>query len=369
MKIPFVNLGLQYESIKNDIDQAITHVIADSAFVGGNYVKKFESDFADKYGVKHVVGCGNGTDSLYIIMRMLGIGPGDEVITAANSWISSSETISETGAQPIFADVDSVYYSLDESRVEELINERTKAILVVHLQGQMCDIEKLRDICDSHGIYLIEDCAQSHFSSFKGRYAGLWGVAGSFSFYPGKNLGAYGDAGCIITNNDELARKCRLFANHGALTKHQHEIEGINSRLDGLQAAILSAKLRYIKEWTAARINISGLYCKFLVDIPEVILPSVRNQSVHTFHLFVIRAKRRNDLMGYLKLKGVEASIHYPSALPSLLPYKELRDNNKTPVADMLQEEILSLPMFPELKEQEVRYVADIIRSFYLSQA
>ena len=193
-----------------------------------------------------MIACANGTDSLYILMKMLGIGKGDEVITAANSWISSSETITQTGAKPVFVDAHPQYYSLDENQLESKINSRTKAVIAVHLQGQVCDIEKIKTICDKHGIALIEDCAQSHFSEYKGKRAGLFGIAASFSFYPGKNLGAYGDAGCMITNDDALAEKCRMYAQHGALKKHHHIIEGINSRLDGLQAAILSAKLPHL---------------------------------------------------------------------------------------------------------------------------
>ena len=235
MKIPFVDLKAQYESIKPEIDGAISAVINQTAFIGGSFVRDFEEAFARAYAVKHAIGCGNGTDSLYILMKMMGIGSGDEVITAANSWISSSETITQTGAKPVFVDVHPEYYSMDESKLQERITKSTRAVIAVHLQGQMCDIETIKKICDRHKLFLIEDCAQSHFSEFRGKRAGLSGHAGSFSFYPGKNLGAYGDAGCIITNDDTLADKCRMYSHHGALKKHQHQMEGINSRLDGLQ--------------------------------------------------------------------------------------------------------------------------------------
>ncbi|HEY4154129.1 MAG TPA: DegT/DnrJ/EryC1/StrS aminotransferase family protein, partial [Puia sp.] len=209
MKIPFVDLKAQYESIKPEIDGAIAAVIGQTAFIGGYFVTRFEEEFAKTYGVKHVLGCANGTDSLYILMKMMGIGKGDEVITSANSWISSSETVTQTGARPVFVDVHPEYYSLDETKLEEKITTRTRVVIAVHLQGQLCDIEEIRRICDKHKLFLIEDCAQSHFSEFKGKRAGLFGHAGSFSFYPGKNLGAYGDAGCIVTNDDALADKCR----------------------------------------------------------------------------------------------------------------------------------------------------------------
>lgn len=366
MQIPFVDLKAQYKSIQSEMDAAIASVINETAFIGGKYVKAFEEQFAALYDVKHVISCANGTDSLFIIMKMLGIGEGDEVITAANSWISSSETITQAGAKPVFADVHPDYYSMDETKLEALITPATKAVLVVHLQGQMSDIETISEICKKHGIYVIEDCAQSHFSSYKGKRAGLAGIAGSFSFYPGKNLGAYGDAGCIITNDDQLAEKCRMYANHGALKKHHHLMEGINSRLDGLQAAILSAKLPYILKWTEKRIGVASWYNKNLIGISEIKLPVVRPESIHTYHLYVIRAQKRDELMKYLKEQGVETAIHYPTPLPGLPAYKYL---NYQPadytVADKLQSEILSLPIYPEMTEQMVAHVSNLLRKFY----
>ncbi len=366
MQIPFVDLKAQYKSIQSDIDTAIASVINETAFIGGKYVKAFEEQFASLYGVKNVISCANGTDSLFIIMKMLGVGEGDEVITAANSWISSSETITQAGAKPVFADVHPEYYSMDETKLEALITPATKAILVVHLQGQMCDIETINEICKRRGIYLIEDCAQSHFSEYKSKRAGLTGIAGSFSFYPGKNLGAYGDAGCIITNDDALAEKCRMFANHGALKKHHHLMEGINSRLDGLQAAILSAKLPYILKWTEQRIGVASWYNKYLNSISEVKLPVVRPASVHTYHLYVIRAQKRDELMKYLKEQGVETAIHYPTPLPGLPAYKYLNyQTSDYPVSDKLQGEILSLPVYPEMTEQMVSHISTLLRKFY----
>ena len=366
MKIPFVDLKAQYQSIKENIDDAIASVIDETAFIGGHFVKDFEKAFAELYGVKHMIGCANGTDSLYIIMKMLGIGPGDEVITVANSWISSSETITQTGARPVFVDVDPEYFSMDETRLEALITPKTKAVIPVHLQGQACNLGVIAAICKRHNLFLIEDCAQAHFSEYKGKRVGLHGAAASFSFYPGKNLGAYGDAGCIITNDDALAEKCRMFANHGALKKPDHRIEGINSRLDGLQAAILQAKLPYILGWTEQRIRNAALYQDCLKAISQLILPKTRPDTKHTFHLYVVRAQRRNELMEFLKGKGIETVIHYPVALPNLPAYRYLGHTPADfPVATGLQDEILSLPMFPELEAQGIQYVADSIASFY----
>jgi dTDP-4-amino-4,6-dideoxygalactose transaminase len=369
MNIPFVDLQAQYQSIKQNIDQAIAAVIAETAFIGGHFVKDFERDFASLYGVKHMIGCANGTDALYIVMKMLGVGPGDEVITVANSWISSSETISQTGAKPVFVDVHPEYYSLDETLLEAKINSRTRGVIAVHLQGQACDIVAIKDICDKHGLFLLEDCAQAHFSEFRGVRAGVTGIAGSFSFYPGKNLGAYGDAGCIITNDDALAEKCRMFANHGALKKPDHRIEGINSRLDTIQAAILSAKLPYILQWTEARIRNAALYDRHLQGIAEIHLPKIRPASKHSFHLYMIRTSRRAALVDFLKTQGIETAVHYPVALPNLPAYRYLGHAPADfPVASRLQNEILSLPMYPELTEPMIAYIAEKIRSFHSSR-
>lgn len=366
MRIPFVDLTAQYQSIKNEIDNAMNSVVRDMSFVGGRYVKVFEEQFAIRYGVKHVISCGNGTDSLYVIMRMMGIDYGDEVITVANSWISSSETISQTGAKPVFVDIHPVYYSMDEEQLESKITSRTKAVIVVHLQGQVCEMERIKSICDNKGIPIIEDCAQSHFSEYKGIRAGLFGKAASFSFYPGKNLGAYGDAGCVITNDDILAENCQMFARHGALKKHEHKIEGINSRMDGLQAAILSAKLPHILGWNDKRIERAGWYREYLADIKDIILPKQRPDTKHTYHLFVIRAKRREALMKHLEGQGIETAIHYPTILPRLQAYHYLgHAASDFPVASQLQPEILSLPMYPELTKEMIRQIADSISNFY----
>jgi dTDP-4-amino-4,6-dideoxygalactose transaminase len=365
MKIPFVDLKSQYLSIKKDIDSAITNVITETAFIGGKYVEKFEQDFAELYGVKHCISVANGTDSLYIIMKMLGIGSGDEVITVANSWISSSETITQTGAKPIFVDIDEKYSTIDEAQIEKFINAKTKAIMPVHLQGQVCDMDKIMAIANKYNIPVIEDCAQSHFSEFKGKRAGQFGIASSFSFYPGKNLGAYGDAGCILTNNAEFGNLCKMYARHGALKKHQHKIEGINSRLDGLQAAILSAKLPYILQWTQKRIEVAEIYTRLLSLNANVIVPNIRPDSKHTFHLYVIKHDKRNDLMEYLKLNGIETSIHYPNILPNLEPYKKMGYNGiDFPVANSFQNKILSLPIYPEMTNEQIAYVCDCISKF-----
>jgi dTDP-4-amino-4,6-dideoxygalactose transaminase len=366
MKIPFVDLKAQYQSIKSEIDTAIESVISETAFIGGKYVEEFERKFAELYGVKHCVAVGNGTDSLFILMKMLGIGTNDEVITVANSWISSSETITQTGARPVFVDIDPLYYTIDESLLEAAITPATKAIIPVHLQGQVCEMDKIKKVAAKYNLPIIEDCAQSHFSEYKGARVGTIGVAGSFSFYPGKNLGAYGDAGCIITNDDELALKCKMYARHGALKKHQHKMEGINSRLDGLQAAILSAKLPHVLKWTQQRIVNAKLYSDALQHIKEISLPETRPDSKHTYHLYVIRTEKRDQLAEFLKSKGIETAVHYPIALHNMEAYSYLHYKPEDfPVANLYQDRILSLPMFPELTADHIKYIASTVEEFF----
>lgn len=363
MHIPFVDLKTQYQRIKPEIDRSIATVINETAFIGGKYVKQFEQTFAEMNSIRHCISAANGTDTLYILMKMLGIGAGDEVITVANSWISSSETIGQVGAQPVFVDVHADYLSsMDESLLENAITPRTKAVIAVHLHGQMLQIDVIKEICVKHKIILIEDCAQSHFSSLNGKKAGSFGIAGSFSFYPGKNLGAYGDAGCIITNDDALAEKCRMYANHGSLVKHEHKIEGINSRMDGLQAAILNAKLPHILRWTDDRIRVAGLYDKLLSNIPGIKIPKVRAGSVHTYHLYVVQCEKRDILRNYLSGKNIETAVHYPSILPLLPLYAGLGlKSGDFPNAYHYQQTCLSIPIYPELSDAQIHYIASCI--------
>ncbi|OIR07014.1 dTDP-3-amino-3,6-dideoxy-alpha-D-galactopyranose transaminase [mine drainage metagenome] len=364
-KVPFLDLKAQYLFLKNEIDNAISSVINETAFIGGKYVKSFEKQFSDVYRVKHCIGVANGTDAIYITLKMLGIGLGDEVITTSSSWISTSETISLTGARPVFVDIDK-FYTIDANLIERAITPKTKAIIPVHLYGQPAEMDKIVEIGKKHNLYVIEDCAQSHFSIFKELKVGTFGIASTFSFYPGKNLGAYGDAGCILTNNDTLAEKCRMYANHGALVKHTHLIEGINSRLDGLQAAILSVKLPYIHDWTVKRQENAKLYTSLLKEIEIVKTPEVRNNSEHTFHLYVIKVKDRDNLKKYLYDNGIETAIHYPVALPFMPAYSYLKYTKEDfPKSFAHHAQILSLPMYPELGIESIKYVVETIKSFY----
>lgn len=368
MHIPFVDLKSQYYSIKQRIDSAIQEVIENSAYIRGKYVTEFEKKYAEKNKISHCIGVGNGTDAIYIILKMLGIGQGDEVITVSNSWISTSETITQSGARPVFIDIVNDYFTIDTELIEKKITDRTKAIIPVHLYGQPADMDRITKLCEKYKLYLIEDCAQAHFAEYHGNMVGTFGIAASFSFYPGKNLGAYGDAGAIITNSDELAEKCRMYANHGSLIKHQHKFEGINSRLDGIQAAILSVKLDFIDQWNAKRYDRAMLYNELMADIPEVRYPLVRPGNSHIFHVYCIRAERRNELQNYLQENGVETAIHYPCILPLLSAYSYLNHKpSEFPVSSSYQSEILSLPIYPEMKYNEIQYVVDKIKRFYRS--
>ena len=362
MNIPFVDLKAQYNSIKSEIDTAIKNVIDETAFIKGKYVQKFEEEYAQSYGVKNVISCANGTDAIYITLRALGISPGDEVITVANTWISTAETITQTGAKPVFVDIHPDYYTIDVSKIEEKISPKTKAIIPVHLFGQPAEMDQIMDICKRHNLLLVEDCAQAHFAEWKGQKVGTFGIAGTFSFFPGKNLGAYGDAGAIISNDAEFAKKARMFANHGALKKHHHEMEGINSRLDGMQAAILSVKLKYIREWNDKRLQNALRYNELLADVEGIIAPNIHPDVKHVFHLYVIRAKQREKLKSQLEKFGIATSIHYPTALPFLKAYEYLGHNpNDFPIAFQYSSQILSLPMYPELTKDLLNCVADTI--------
>ena len=367
MRVPFVDLKAQYLSIKNEIDSAIQNVINDTAFIKGKYVQKFEEEYAEIYGVNNVISCANGTDAIYIALKALEISPGYEVITVANSWISTSETITQAGARVVFVDIDPDYYTIDTAKIEEKITDRTKAIIPVHLYGHPVNMSEVISIAKKHNLKVIEDCAQAHFAQWQGQNVGTFGDAGTFSFFPGKNLGAYGDAGCIVTNNDNLAEKMCQFARHGALGKHDHEIEGINSRLDGLQAAILSVKLKYIHGWTNLRIQHAAKYTELLSPNENIVLPETLEDAKHVFHLYVIRSDNRDELQESLKENGISTGLHYPTALPYLKAYEYLGHfPDDFPVAYKYSRQILSLPMYAELESSTIKRISEILSDFSL---
>ncbi len=369
VRVPFVDLRAQYRAIQAEIHAAIGRVLEEAAFIKGKYVEAFEHAYARAYGVPHCIGVGNGTDALFIALRALGIGPGDEVLVPALTWISTAETVSLTGARPVFVDIEPDYYTLDPEHAAARITERTRAIIPVHLYGQPAAMDAILELAQRHGLAVIEDCAQAHFACYRGRLVGTFGSVGTFSFYPAKNLGAYGDAGALITADDAIATFARKFANHGSLTKHEHELEGINSRLDGLQAAILQVKLRYIHQWTARRAELARRYAELLADLDELVLPRIRPHCSHVFHLYVVRTPWRDELQRFLADRGIQTQIHYPRALPFVPVYQHFGHRPEDfPVAWRFQHELLSLPLYPELTEEQLQYVCQSIRDFFAHQ-
>jgi len=361
--VPFVDLHRQYLSIQHEVDEAVRSVIAESAFIRGRFVTDFEREFAAAVGVRRCVSCANGTDALYIAMRALELAPGDEVITTAHSWISTSETITQAGGSVVFADTDATTFTIDPRSVEARITERTVGIIPVHLYGQPADMDPILEIARRHGLWVIEDCAQAHMAEYHGRRVGTMGVMATFSFYPGKNLGAMGDAGCLVTNDDRLADWAELYARHGG--KGEHLIEGINSRLDGMQAAILSAKLPHLGRWTAARQRVATRYDAALAGLDWLRTPTVAAGRTHVYHLYVIRAQRRDALRERLSGLGIGTMLNYPKALPFYPAYARLGHVPADfPNAWAAQGEVLSLPMFPEMSEMEIDIVCDAIRDF-----
>jgi dTDP-4-amino-4,6-dideoxygalactose transaminase len=363
--VPFADLHAQYLSIRPEVDAAIARVIAESAFIRGPHVQAFEEQFAQAVGMPHCVSCANGTDSLYIAMHALGVKPGDEVIAPAHSWISTTETITQAGATVVFCDTDPHTFTIDPARLADKITPRTGGIIPVHLYGQPADMDPIMALADKHRLWVIEDCAQSHLARYKGRMVGSFGTAASYSFYPGKNLGAMGDAGAVTTRDAELARRMAMFARHGGLTKGDHQIEGINSRLDGLQAAVLSAKLPHLARWTARRREIAAEYHRLLKDIDGLTLPAVAPEREPVWHLYVVQHDQRDALSHHLADRGIQTVINYPVALPFLPAYRRFgHQASDFPVAHGHQSRILSLPIFPEMTAMQIEAVADAIRSF-----
>lgn len=370
MQIPFVDLKAQYLTIRAEIDAAIAQVIDQSAFIRGPQVDEFERRFAQALNMPHCVSCGNGTDALYIALKALGLQPGDEVITTAHSWIATSETITQAGGRVVFVDTDRDTFTLEPRLIEARITPRTKGIIPVHLFGQPADMAAIMAIAGKHKLWVVEDCAQAHFARFQGQYAGAFGAAAAFSFYPGKNFGAMGDAGCLVTRDAALARRMAMFARHGGLKKGDHEIEGINSRMDGLQAAILNVKLNHIQAWTQARRRMAGEYNRLLEGAGDVVTPLEAPGREHVYHLYVIRTDRRDELRRYLQAQGIATVLNYPVALPFLPAYAYLQHSpGDFPVAYGNQSRILSLPLYPEMTAEMIGYVAGTIRKFYDSGA
>ena len=395
MKIPFLDLKAQYHSIKKEVDEAVLNVLGSSSFVLGKSVSEFEQDFAKVHGAKHCVGVSSGTDGNHTVLWGLGVGPGDEVIIPANTFIATAWGATLCGATPVFADCHPDSYNLDPEKLTRAITPRTKAIVAVHLYGQAADMDGIGNHMSEAGyqqtepgvfvhaltgqkIYLVEDCAQSHSAEYKAKKVGALSKASSWSFYPGKNLGAYGEAGAVMTNDDDLARRFRMIRDHGASQKYVHEMYGHNYRMEGMQGAVLGVKLKHLEEWNEGRRRVATKYRALLGDVDGITLPKEMDYARHVYHLFVMKVKGkrskakgdggslRDELQKYLSDKGVATGLHYPVPLHLQPCFSHLRyRKGDFPASEELAETGLSIPIYAEMTDEQIEYVADSIRSFF----
>ena len=363
-EIPFVDLGAQYETIREEIDGAIQSVVSRSAFSGGTEQRDFETSFAAYLGVRYCVGVSSGTDALELSLRVLGVGAGDEVITVANTFFATCEAISLAGADVKFVDADPITYNIDPTLVEAAITERTKAIIPVHLYGQPADMKSILSVAQRYNLRVIEDAAQAHGATWNRKRVGSFGDVGCFSFYPSKNLGAYGDAGAVVTDNQELAEAVRMASNHGQRERYIHETVGACHRLDNLQAAVLNVKLRHLNSWNVSRQRVAALYDEGLADIPSVVTPVSAPGAYHVYHLYVVRVPRRDLVRERMAAKGIRTGIHYPVPCHEQPAYAASGFGpNDFPVSSQTAREVLSLPMYPELTEEQVTTIVAALRA------
>jgi len=375
MQVPFLDLKVQYQSIKQEIDPAIQNVIDNAAFILGKSVADFESDFAKAHNVKYCCGVSSGTDANHLVLWALGLKPGDEVIIPANTFIATAWGATLCGAKPVFVDCEPGSYNIDPSKVEKAITKKTEAIVAVHLYGQPADMDPLNEIARKHNIYLVEDCAQSHLAEYKRKKAGGLSEAASFSYYPGKNLGAYGEGGAVTTNNPEIAQKVKMIRDHGAVQKYNHEIFGHNYRMEGIQGAVLGVKLKHLDKWTDGRRRVAAKYRELLRDLKNIKVPVEMPYAKHVYHLYVIQVRsgdkqndnqKRDALQKYLGDNGISTGLHYPIPLHVQPCFRDLNyKKGDFPVTEQLAETGLSLPMYPELKDDQIEYVCSKIKEFF----
>jgi len=362
MNVPFGNLLAHHAHLRGELAAAIEEVIEASAFAGGPFVSLFEDEFATYCGVEHVVGVGSGTDAIWLALLALGVGPGDEVITSPMTFIATVEAISRTGAKPVFVDINETTYTINHEHLGCALSSRTKVILPVHLFGQMADMDQIIKFAERHGLFVVEDAAQSHGAIYQGNRAGSIGDAGCFSFYPGKNLGAFGEAGAVTTGNHELAQKMRLFLDHGQYRKYHHSVVGWNCRMDGIQAAVLKLKLRDLDRNNARRREISTYYAKAFLELPNLALPAIDPRGSHVHHHFVVRVADRSGFMKKLSDKGVATSIHYPIPIHLQDAYAHLGyAPGSFPIAERCAKEFVSLPIYPELSQSQIDSVIEAV--------
>jgi dTDP-4-amino-4,6-dideoxygalactose transaminase len=361
VKVPFVDLKSNYRSIKSEVDSAIMDVVGNCAFVGGPAVQRFEEAFAEYCGAKYAVGVSSGTSALHLALMAMGIGAGDEVITAANTFIATAEAINHAGAEVKLVDCDAASFNIDPSLIEKAITDRTKAIIPVHLYGQAADMDAVLEIAKKHNLMVLEDAAQAQGAEYKGKRAGSMGDAAGFSFYPAKNLGAYGDAGIVVTNSREVADGVRLLANHGRRTGTDHAAVGYNARLDGIQGAVLGVKLPNLDGWNEQRREAAARYDDLLKGL-DVATPAAMPYAKHIYHLYVIRVKNRDRVREAMGDKGVGCGMHYPIPVHLLDAYKHLgKPTGSYPVTEEIADELLSIPMYPEITVEQQKYVAECL--------
>jgi dTDP-4-amino-4,6-dideoxygalactose transaminase len=364
MKVPFLNLKKQHEPLMPEIRAVFEKVVESSAFAGGPFVAAFEKDFAEFCGTKHAVGLGNGTDALWFALLGLGVGLGDEVITVPSTFIATAEAISYCGARPVFIDVDEETYTMDPALLEKAITPRTKAIIPVHLFGQTADMDAILKIAKAHNIPVIEDACQAHGATYKGRPAGSMGIAAAFSFYPGKNLGAMGEAGATVTNDTDLAAKMRMLRDHGQVKKYYHDAVGWNGRMDGLQGGILQIKLRTLAAGNELRRTHAAQYDEAFAGCDEIATPFAAEHNKHVYHVYAVRVRERDKILAMMSEAGIGCGIHYPVPLHLQTAYKDLGySEGSFPVSERIAKEFLSLPMFPELTEEQIQLVAEELKT------
>lgn len=366
MQIPFIDFRKLHEPIKEETYTAIQNVINNNAFILGKAVTDFESDFAKAHGVKHCIGVSSGTDANHLALWASDIKEGDEIIIPANTFIATAWGATLCGATPVFVDCESDSYNIDPKKIEEKITPKTKAIVAVHLYGQPADMDELKKVAEKHDLILLEDAAQSHIAEYKGKRIGGLSKAASFSFYPGKNLGAFGEGGAVTTNDDELAQKIKMLRDHGSMKKYYHEYYGHNYRMEGIQGAVLGVKLKYLENWTKKRRDAAKKYTELLKDVKEIKLPEEMPYANHVYHLFVVQTKDRDKLQKFLNENEISTGLHYPIPLHLQKCFEHLGyKRGDFPQTEKLADECLSLPMFPDLTDEQINYVCDKIKEFF----
>ncbi|QED49633.1 DegT/DnrJ/EryC1/StrS family aminotransferase [Cytobacillus dafuensis] len=368
MNIPMLDLSEQYQALKEEMLVALDQVMSSSRFILGDNVKKLEADVAEYSHVAHGIGCGNGSDAIHIALQAAGVGPGDEVITTAFTFFATGGSIVRAGATPVYVDIDPVTFNIDPAKIEEAITDKTKAIIPVHLYGQTADMEEICKIADKHNLVVIGDAAQAIGAKHHGKTVAEYGTAATYSFFPTKNLGAYGDAGMIVTNNDEVAENCRVIRVHGSKPKYYHHVLGYNSRLDELQAAVLNVKFPHLNKWSELRREKAAVYTHLLNEqLGDLVKTPVEKEgNYHVFHQYTIRVEKRDELQAFLKEQGVQTMIYYPLPLHIQPVFKDLGyKEGDLPEAEKAAKEAVSLPMFPELKQEQQEYIVAKIKEFY----